>query len=152
MDWMEYVLYGIFGVIGLICAVALFFLLRWIYIMIFFTFSFGPVKHSTGKVIDMEYTPSRSEYNAATKTTSYTSEKNEVMFETPQGKTTVDSDHLYQRVRVGEAIKVAYQERHIKPRYWAGDWKDDGLRLISVTSALNQTVNFNDEKPNTYGH
>jgi hypothetical protein len=116
-------------------------LLKFLYRIIFFKFSFGELKISNGKVLGMHYEASHSNG----KTT--TPEKNEVCFQTDIKETTIDSDDLYQRVRIGEGVKVQYQERYIKPRFWDGSWSLDGYRLISVTSQLKQEVSFNDKKP-----
>lgn len=145
---MDYVMYGFLGLCGLILGALAVWLIvsivQWLYRLIFFNFSFSRVKNSDGKVTDMEYEASHSNG----KTT--TAEKNEVYFKTPQGETLIDSDTLYQRVRIGEAIKVVYQERYKKPRYWDGSWELDGYRLISIGCVNNEEVEFNDPKSATY--
>lgn len=145
-DIFFYVLCAILGLllVGFV-AYVLFHVTNFLVRLIFFRFSFGPLSESTGKVTDMEYVPPRTTYNG--KTTTTTPEKNHVYFKTDQGETSLDSDELYQRVRIGEDIQVKYQERFKKPRFWNGKWKEDGLRLISVTNKYDDTVDFNDEKP-----
>src|ERR1700722_7546374 len=64
---------------------------------------YSEVKEDRGIVDDMDYTPSKSTYNPATKTTSYTSEKNEVIIKFERmGVQEYDSDKLYQRVRIDD--------------------------------------------------
>jgi hypothetical protein len=144
MDIFMYCMIGFVGiVVGAAILYCLYYLVRFLYRVIFFNLSYGEIKESEGKITNMEY--EASHYNPATKTTD--SEKNYVYFKTPQGSTCIDSDTLYQRVRVGEGITVRYQERSIKPKYWNGDWKFDGFRLLTITSKLSESVEFNSEKP-----
>lgn len=153
-DAMDYFMMAVMGVIILFIGFLVFMLLAWIARMIFYEFSYDRIKEYKGEVVEMEYTPPRttSTYNAATKSmqTTHHPEKNVVIFKTELKTTEVDSDKLYQRVRIGESVLVKSQARYIRPRYWSGQWEYDGEMLVSVTSEKNQTVLFNDEEPVTY--
>lgn len=119
--------------------------LHWLFRFFCYDFAYDNAVESKGEVVDMEYTPAR--YTHTGKTTVRHPEKNVVIFKTDLKTTSVDSDTLYQRVRVGESVAVVSQERYMKPRFWDGQWEYDGQHLVSVTSEKNQTVEFNDEKP-----
>lgn len=149
---IDYVMMGLMGLVILFVGFLVFMLLAWIAKMIFYEFSYAAAKQYKGEVIEMEYTPPRTTVvsTGKTTTTQYHPEKNVVIFKTELKTTEVDSDKLYQRVRIGESVLVRSQGVYAKPRFWHGQWEYDGERLISVTSEKNQTVEFNDEQPATY--
>lgn len=150
---LDYFMVGLMGIVLLVVAAlvgALIFMFTvWLCRVIFYDFSYGPIKSYKGEVIEMEYTPPRTTttFNGKFTTTSTTPEKNVVQMKTELGEFEVDSDRLYQRVRIGESVTVVSQERFMKPRFWEGQWEYDGQRLLTVTSEKKQTVEFNDEKP-----
>lgn len=156
-DWVEWTLFVVMAILCLFLAVvlvaALFTFLNWVYRNLFFDFSFKPIKTHIGKVLNMEYEAPRTQtvFNGKTTTVHHTPEKNKVTFKTEVGETTLDSDTLYQRVRIGETVWVRSQERYIQPKFWHGEWSFDGNRLISVMSEKDQIVEFNDEKEANYG-
>lgn len=149
---MDYFFMAIIGAIGLFLAFLAFMLVAWICKMIFYKTYYAEMKEHKGEVIEMKYTPPRTTVTSTGKTTTTTHhpEKNVVIFKTDLKETEVDSDKLYQRVRIGESVLVKSQAKYIKPRYWQGEMEYDGDMLVSVTSEKNQTVQFNDEKPVTY--
>lgn len=153
---LDYFMVAIFGLVGLFVAFLLFVALAWICKMIFYKTYYAEMKTYKGEVLDMEYTPPRtwttsSTVNGVTTTQVHTDpEKNVVIIRTELRETSIDSDKLYQRVRVGESVIVKSQAKHIEPRFWQGAMEYDGEMLVSVTSEKNQTVLFNDEEPVTY--
>lgn len=150
----EYFFMVFFGILALGIALLVFVAMAALCKMVFYKTYYDTMKEYKGEVVDMQYVPRRTHttYNAATKTTqTHTDpEKNIVIFRTELRTTKVDSDKLYQRVRIGESVLVKSQPTYIKPRYWQGDWEYDGDMLVSVTSEKNQTVNFNNQEPVTY--
>lgn len=151
-DLIDYVMVAFIGLIGLFLAFLVFMFVAWLCRIIFYEFSYAPAKTYKGEVIEMEYTPPRTttSFNGKSTTTTHHPEKNVVIFKTDLKTTEVDSDKLYQRVRIGESVTVKSQPRFMKPRFWQGNWEEDGEMLVSVTSEKNQTVEFNDEEPVTY--
>lgn len=156
-DWVEWTVFAVMAVLCLalvvIVAACLLAFLNWVYRSLFFDFSFKPIKTYVGKVLSMEYEAPKTytTSNGKTTTVHHVSEKNYVTFKTEVGETTLDSDSLYQRVRIGETVWVKSQERYIKPKFWNGEWSFDGNRLISVMSEKDQVVEFNNEKESNYG-
>lgn len=144
INFGDFLLFLLGSAIAIFLAWIAFCILHWLFRVIVYSFHYGPVKTSKGKVTNMDYTPARTTYNGVTAVRS--SEKNIVYFTTDQGSTEVDSDLLYQRVRIGESIKVTYQNRYKQSR-WDGRVSPDGMRLLSIQSRLKQVVNFNDPKP-----
>jgi hypothetical protein len=72
---------------------------------------YSEVMTDKGIVTDMDYTPSRTTYNAATKTTSTTPEQNEIYIEFEKiGKQDFDNEDLYQRVRIDDDVTAEYVE------------------------------------------
>jgi hypothetical protein len=151
-DLADYFMMFLMALALLLVGALLFVFLSWVFKMIFYEFSYDQLKTYDGEVIDMEYTPPRTTttFNGKTTTTTTTPEKNVVIFKTELKTSSVDSDKLYQRVRVGESVKVESQSYYIKPRFWDGKWEYDGELLISVTSEKNQKVNFNEARVANY--
>ncbi len=138
MDWMK--------IIGLVVVGLVVWGLYW---LICFESGYSAVKTCKGEVTDMDYTPSRTVHTG--KSTIHHAEKNEVSIKSPVKETTLDSDELYQRVRIGESVTIKYQEQYLKPRFWEGSWSFSSYRLISVKSERDLEVEFNDVKPTTRG-
>lgn len=118
-----------------------------LYNLLVFKRSYGIVITMEGKVTDMDYIPPRtsSHYNGKTVVTTTKPAIHEVEIETSLAKSVVESVELYQRVRIGEKITVKSQERFKMTRLVGKKWKKDGFRLISITSVLGETINFNKE-------
>lgn len=72
---------------------------------------YSEVKTDKGVVTDMDYTPPRTRYNAATKTTSTTPEEHDVFitFEV-LGDEQFDDEELYQTVRLDDEVTAEYVE------------------------------------------
>lgn len=111
---------------------------------IFYSFKYSELKVIEGKITDMKYQPKRTTYSGKGVVTTY-SEKNKVFFSSHLKNSVIDSDKLYQRVRIGEKIEIRYQERYTLPRFWQGSYKLHGYRLISISSVLGEKVVFNEE-------
>lgn len=137
-----------------LAGVLIFCFLEWTYKTVFFDAAYDKAVTYNGEVTDMEYVPPRSHVTMAGKTpiTSHTPEKNVVHISSPVGREEINSDELYQRVRVGESVKIRYQNKYLRPKYWQGDWKLDEKIVISVTSEKAQTVDFSKEKETSYGY
>lgn len=108
-----------------------------------------------GTVTNMDYTPSRTSYNAATKsiTTSPEIHKVYITFKTSIGlvKKCIDSEYLYQRVRVDDEIKVKSQSVYSKFRYSQDSkWEYDKERVINIISPKEKIIKVNSEKPANY--
>lgn len=148
-SWMDYVIMGLVGIVILFLGFLLFMFISWICKLIFYSFAYDPALDHKGKVKDMRYRASyvTTQMVGKTMTTTYHPAQNWVRFETEVADTEIDSESLYQRVRIGESVTVRSQKIFIKPRFWDGEWKYDGDRLISVTSEKDLQVDFNDEKP-----
>lgn len=155
-NWVDYLAYGLITVFMLlvvgVAAILIYSLLSWLFTIIFYNFSYSAPVTYPGKVIDMKYIPPQiytqiHNSNKTSYTTTHTTpEKNQVTFQTEKATTTIDSEELYQRVRIGEDIKVISQSEYIKPKYWDGKWEYKGERLIRILCYKDQIVEFNDEK------
>jgi hypothetical protein len=104
---------------------------------------YSDIKEDVGIVDDMEYTPSKSTYNAATKSTTYTSEKNEVIVKFEKmGVQEYDSDKLYQRVRIDDKVTAKYVEKYRVERDNPYNRVLTSYVTKSVTSPTGRTVSF----------
>lgn len=145
-------IYLLMAILVIMVAVGLLIFVAWICKLIFYDFSYAASKSYKGEVVDMEYTAPRTTVHSTGKSTytTTTPEKNVVVIKTELKTVRLDSDRLYQRVRVGESVTLVSQSVYIKPKLWQGSWEYDGDRLLTVTSEKNQTVEFNEEKPSNY--
>lgn len=157
-SWVDYAfaitMYILLAFVTLLITGLMACLLHTVYIATFYKSGYGKVIEYKGTVEDMKYTAPRSQYVGVAGKGGHMQhrpEKNEVIIKTSLKTTTIDSDKLYQRVRIGEDVKVLSQKEYIKPRFWQGHWEEYSDRLISVTSIKNQTVEFNEKQPITEG-
>lgn len=117
--------------------------------LIFLSFTYGEVKTMPGKIVDQDFTAgtthSHTQPNGVT-TFSRTADSFEVTIETELKTTVVEAEALFMRCRIGEAVELTYQDRFATPRFWNGETKLDGHRLLKI-KAQGGVVRFNSKKP-----
>lgn len=104
----EPVLDGLIYLVGLALVVWVAYEIRWHQL---YRKEYSDTKIDKGVVTDMDYTPPRTRYNAATKTTSTSPEEHDVFitFEV-LGDEQFDDEELYQTVRLDDEVTAEYVE------------------------------------------
>ena len=151
-NWYDYLFFGIMVMVLLVVVIAVLlmtvYILSLIYQSIFYKTYYSRPKTVSGLIVGMNYEPAytSSIYNNNTVIVSTTPEMNEVFIKTDLDTFELDSDELYQQVRVDEPVELTYQQVFLKPRFWEGDFKFYLNHLIKVKNIKNKVVILDDEK------